>query len=63
VFAGDLSKQPAYAEVEYRKVGELPMTKRVMNDSFWIGVWPGLNQAQIDYMIEALVAATKEATS
>ena len=56
VFAGNLLKQPAYRNIEYRAVGDLKNTDRVMNDAFWIGVWPGIDDQRITYMLEQLEA-------
>ncbi len=56
LFAGNLIRQPAYREAEYRVVGELPNTDFVMNQVFWIGVFPGLTHAHLDYVIESLQA-------
>lgn len=56
VFAGNLLKQPAYRNQEYRVHGELPNTDRVMNDAFWIGIWPGITEEMITYMLEQLEA-------
>lgn len=52
VFAGNLIRQPAYKEIEYRKVSDLSVSDKVMNQSFWIGVYPGLHPDQIAYIIE-----------
>jgi CDP-6-deoxy-D-xylo-4-hexulose-3-dehydrase len=60
LFAGNLVKQPAFRDVEYRIHGELRNTDKVMNDSFWIGVWPGIDEPRLDYMIETLANLTCE---
>lgn len=53
LFGGNLLRQPAYLNTNYRKVGELPNTDYVMNNVFWIGVYPGLKDEMIDYIIES----------
>lgn len=50
LFAGDIRKQPYFADYEYRVVGDLPNTEIVMNDTFWIGVTPMINDEMIAYM-------------
>ena len=50
LFAGNLVRQPSMADRHYRVVGELPVADRIMRDTFWIGVWPGLTAAQLDYV-------------
>lgn len=54
LFAGNIIKQPAFTEqnIEYRVYRKLKNTDFVMENIFWIGVWPGLDTACIDYMIE-----------
>ena len=53
IFGGNLARQPAYQDVPTRAIGDLPNTDRVMNNSFVIGVYPGINEAKIDYMIDS----------
>jgi len=50
IFAGNLIRQPAYEGWEYRVVGELTNTDFVMNNVFWIGTFPGLTNAMLDYI-------------
>ena len=54
LFAGNLTRQPAYEEVQYRVVGDLANSDFAMNNMFWIGVFPGLTEPMIDYMLESL---------
>jgi CDP-6-deoxy-D-xylo-4-hexulose-3-dehydrase len=49
LFAGDLTRQPYFSDRHFRKVDVLPNTDRVMRDTFWIGVYPGLNEDQLTY--------------
>ena len=54
LFGGNLVRQPLYKGSEYRCVGELPNADFVMDNVFWIGVYPGLTPDRIEFMIEAL---------
>ena len=64
LFAGNLLKQPCFDEMRatgngYRVVGNLSNTNRIMRDTFWIGVYPGMTDEKIDYMIEKIRDAMK----
>ena len=54
LFGGNLVRQPLYEGVEKRIIGGLENTNRVMEDTFWIGVWPGLDKEHLDYMINMI---------
>jgi len=56
LFAGNLIRQPAYADYEYRVVGDLPNTDFVMNHVFWIGVYPGLTKQMLDFIITTMTS-------
>jgi len=54
LFGGNLLKQPAYADMKYRSNGSLHTTDLVMDNLFWIGVYPGLSQAMLEYIISTV---------
>ena len=62
LFGGNLTRQPAFHEVEYRVVGDLDATNKIMNDAFWIGVWPGIGEQERDYMVSAFIEVVRELT-
>lgn len=54
LFGGNLLRQPAFIGTPRRIIGELNNSDIVMNDSFWIGVWPGLTEQMLDYVVECI---------
>ena len=50
LFAGNLTRQPYFEGLAYRISGELANTDNVMNNTFWIGVYPGLDRVMLDYV-------------
>jgi CDP-6-deoxy-D-xylo-4-hexulose-3-dehydrase len=54
LFGGNLLKQPAFQGTPRRVVGDLENTDNVMMNTFWIGVWPGLRQDELVFMIEEI---------
>lgn len=54
LFAGNLTRQPYFAHQAYRSVGNLPNTDRVMRDTFWVGVFPGLEEAHLDFISQKI---------
>ena len=64
LFAGNLTKHPCFDEMRstgegYRIVGTLENTDRIMNDTFWVGVYPGMTDEMIDYMAKVIIEAVK----
>jgi len=54
LFAGNLTKQPYLANQEYRVEGNLTNTDITMNQTFWVGIYPGLGKAHLDYIAEKI---------
>ncbi len=54
LFGGNLLRQPAYKDIEYRLVGSSEQTDQVMNQTFWIGVYPGLTRAMLDFTVKVI---------
>ncbi len=64
LFAGNLVKHPCFDRMRkegrgYRIVGDLKATDRIMNDTFWLGVYPGMTKEQLEYMAEILKTVAK----
>lgn len=65
LFAGNIVKQPCFDEFRasgkgYRVVGDLKVTDRIMNDTFWLGVYPGMTDEKIDYMAKVIKEALQQ---
>jgi CDP-6-deoxy-D-xylo-4-hexulose-3-dehydrase len=54
LFAGNLTRQPAYKDVDWRIVGDLTNTDIVMKRTFWVGTYPGLTPVMLDYIIASI---------
>ncbi|HEY0308355.1 MAG TPA: lipopolysaccharide biosynthesis protein RfbH [Acidobacteriaceae bacterium] len=63
LFAGNLAKQPAYEGWEFRTVGDLKNTDFVMNQVFWIGVFPGLTTEMLDFIVKTATDFVETAKS
>jgi CDP-6-deoxy-D-xylo-4-hexulose-3-dehydrase len=61
IFAGNLIRQPAYAGVEHRRVGDLANSDFAMERAFWVGVYPGLDDPMIDHVLATLHVFVAEA--
>ena len=62
LFSGNIVSQPLFDDIRddtsaYRVVGDLSATDKVMNDTFWIGVYPGMTEDKIDYMVKTITEA------
>jgi len=62
LFAGNLTRQPYMQDRHYRVAGELRATDKVMNDTFWIGVWPGLTEAHLEHAARHIEAFASRKT-
>lgn len=64
LFGGNMVKQPCFGEMKksgagFRVVGDLSVTDQIMHDTFWIGVYPGMTDEMIDYMIKTIREAVR----
>ncbi len=64
LFAGNLVKQPCFDNMRsegkgYRVVGDLEITNKIMNNTFWIGLYPGMTDEMIDYMVKTIKEAVR----
>jgi len=60
LFGGNLTRQPAYKGIKYKVIESLKNTDLVMNNLFWIGVYPGLTDEKLDYVIKVINKFIKE---
>jgi CDP-6-deoxy-D-xylo-4-hexulose-3-dehydrase len=63
LFGGNLTRQPAYEECEFRAIGDLRNTDYVMNSVFWIGVYPGLTKEMLDFVAQTIYAFASDTKS
>ena len=54
LFSGNIVRQPYFKNKKYKIIGDLVNTDKVMNDSFWIGVYPGLKKQHLDYIFQSI---------
>lgn len=59
LFAGNILRQPAYTDVPSRVIGDLPNSEFVMNNVFWVGVYPALDASRLTYMLERFHALVR----
>lgn len=60
LFGGNLTRQPAYKSVPHRKASDLRRSDFVMTQVFWVGVYPGISDAMVDYMVEVFHEAFRK---
>ena len=59
LFGGNLLRQPAYKDIPHRKIGNLETADRIMNQTFWVGVYPGLTKAMLDHIVSSVAQAVE----
>jgi len=64
LFAGNIIKHPCFNDMResntgFRVVGQLDNTDRIMNDTFWVGVYPGMTKEMVDYMVKIILEAAR----
>lgn len=64
LFSGNLTRHPCFDQIRgtdaYRVVGSLENTDRIMRDAFWVGVYPGMTDAMLDYMAQTIKKAVED---
>jgi len=56
MFGGNIVHQPYFSNRDYRIAGELESSDKIMNDSFWLGVYPGIDRDMLDYMSDKIIS-------
>lgn len=63
LFSGNLTKHPCFDQIRgtdaYRVIGDLEVTDYIMNNAFWVGVYPGMTDEMLDYMAQTIIEATQ----
>jgi len=60
IFAGNILRQPAYQDIDYRAIGDLKVSDQIMEGGFFVGIYPGLDKARLDYMIDQFESFFKQ---
>ncbi len=60
LFGGNILRQPAYRTIQRRVIGDLAQADRVMAQTFWVGVYPGITLEMVQYVIDAFDAWLKK---
>ncbi len=60
LFAGNITRQPAYFHVKYRKIDDLKNSDRILHGTTFFGIYPGLGKDEIDYIAENIDAYLKK---
>ena len=63
LFGGNMLRQPAYLDMVHRSVGPMTTTDRIMNNTFWVGVYPGLTRPMLDFVGDTFHAAFGKKTA
>ncbi len=63
LFGGNMLRQPAYLDMVHRSVGPMTTTDRIMNNTFWVGVYPGLTRPMLDFVADTFHAAFGKKTA
>jgi len=59
LFGGNLTRKPAFKNVDFRVVGDLTNTDKIMNLGFWVGIWPGLGKEHLEYIAATIKKAVE----